>query len=171
MLFFRIKCADHVHSARALDGCISVEKISLLPFYLNSFIIKFENLPTHYLPNNTISGLYTASRGFKSPLALNFLKLYYTRTDNTWLDGYLLDFLQKKTVDFWLRNYVIFTGFLFSERLVFDTVIRLYINYFIQILQAYNIFETTNVASILNTIIYLYFTLLAIVTLLLYSTL
>lgn len=55
-----------------------------------------------------------------------FLQTYYNRNENIWGDGFLFDFLQKKTVDAWVRQYVIYTGFLFSERLVFEVVVRLY---------------------------------------------
>ena len=94
-----------------------------------------------------------------------FLTTYYLYNENVWLDGYLFDFLQKKTVDSWLRNYVIYTGFLFSERLVFDSVIRVYVDFFVNVARSYTLFESPNISSILNTVVFTYFTLFIILTL------
>ena len=58
----------------------------------------------------------------------SFLQTYYARSENVWNDGFLFDFLQKKTADAWIRRFVIYTGFLFSERLVFDYVVRIYLD-------------------------------------------
>jgi hypothetical protein len=92
---------------------------------------------------------------------LNFKKLntYYLRNEHLWLDGFLFDFLQKKTADLWIRKFVIYTGFLFSERLVFDVVVKLYMDYFVWYLHKLSIFEVNNVFEMLNTIIYLLLTL------------
>jgi hypothetical protein len=59
---------------------------------------------------------------------LSFLPTYYHRNELLWQDGFLFDFLQKKSADVWLRKFVINTGYLFSERLVFDQVIRVYLD-------------------------------------------
>ena len=64
-----------------------------------------------------------------------FLVLYYIRSEYVWQDGFLFDFLQKKTADAWVRQFVIYTGFLFSERLVFENVVRFYIDYLVWPLQ------------------------------------
>ena len=92
---------------------------------------------------------------------LNFKKLntYYLRNEHLWLDGFLFDFLQKKTADIWIRKFVIYTGFLFSERLVFDVVVKLYMDYFVWYLHKLSIFEVNNVFEMLNTIMYLLLTL------------
>jgi hypothetical protein len=57
-----------------------------------------------------------------------FIPKFYIRNEYVWQDGFLFDFLQKKTADAWVRRFVIYTGFIFSERLVFDSVVRLYID-------------------------------------------
>jgi len=77
----------------------------------------------------------------------------------------LVWFSSKKTVDSWLRNYVVFTGFLFSERLIFDSVVRLYIDFFVNTVRGYMIFEAPNISSILNTILFIYFTLFMVLML------
>ncbi len=84
----------------------------------------------------------------------NFLHLYYIRSEYIWQDGFLFDFLQKKTADAWVRQFVIYTGFIFSERLVFEHVVRLYIDYLIWPLHKYSIFETSNVSEMLNAVLF-----------------
>jgi len=96
----------------------------------------------------------------KTNLTSQKLNLYYLRTEHLWLDGFLFDFLQKKTADIWVRKFVIYTGFIFSERLVFDAVVKLYMDYFIWYTHKFSIFEVSNVFEMLSTIIYFLTTLL-----------
>jgi hypothetical protein len=49
-----------------------------------------------------------------------FLKKYYRLNDLIWQDGFLIDFLQKKVADRWVRTFIIYSGYLFSERFLFD---------------------------------------------------
>ena len=91
--------------------------------------------------------------------SLSFLTTYYSRNELIWSDGFLLDFLQKKTADAWVRQFVIYTGFLFSERLVFDVVVRLYLDNIIWPSHNNSIFETSNVNEMLLSILFLYITL------------
>lgn len=88
-----------------------------------------------------------------------FIRVFYVRNENIWQDGFLFDFLQKKTADAWVRRFVIYTGFLFSERLVFDSVVRLYLDNLIWPGHNKNIFETSNVSEMLT---YLLFTILTL---------
>ena len=88
-----------------------------------------------------------------------FVPTYYVRSENMWQDGFLFDFLQKKTADAWVRRFVIYTGFLFSERLVFDTIVRLYVDNLIWPAHYISIFEVSNVSEMLTSVIFLYTTL------------
>jgi hypothetical protein len=88
----------------------------------------------------------------------SFLPLYYVRSENMWQDGFLFDFLQKKTADAWVRRFVIYTGFLFSERLVFDSVVRLYIDNLVWPSHKLNMFEMSNVSEMLSSVIATYVT-------------
>lgn len=88
-----------------------------------------------------------------------FLTTFYTRSENMWQDGFLFDFLQKKTADAWVRRFVIYTGFLFSERLVFDSVVRVYLDNLIWPGHDKSIFETNNVSEMLTSLIFLLLTL------------
>lgn len=89
----------------------------------------------------------------------SFLQTYYTRSENVWNDGFLFDFLQKKTADAWIRRFVIYTGFLFSERLVFDYVVRIYLDNLIWPLHSISIFETSNVSEMLLNVLFIYLSL------------
>ena len=118
--------------------------------------------------------IYTLFRRLSSTIELfwnnflvrvTFVPLYYTRNELIWQDGFLFDFLQKKTTDLWVRKFLIYTGFLFSERLVFESVVRLYIDNLIWIGHSLNTFEASNVSEMLNTLIFIIVT----VTLLIFS--
>ena len=91
-----------------------------------------------------------------------FLPTYYWRSELMWQDGFLFDFLQKKTADAWVRQFVIYTGFIFSERLVFENIVRFYIDYLIWPFHYYSLFETKNVSEMLNIIIFLILTIFLI---------
>ena len=95
----------------------------------------------------------------KTILNFKFINTYYLRNEHLWLDGFLFDFLQKKTADIWVRKFVIYTGFLFSERLVFDSVVKLYIDYFVWYMHKFTIFEVSNVFEMLTIVVYFAVTL------------
>ncbi len=87
----------------------------------------------------------------------SFLNTYYLRNELLWVDGFLFDFLQKKTADLWIRKFVIYTGFLFSERLVFENVVRIYLDNMVWPSNNSSIFEASNVSELLANILFLYF--------------
>jgi hypothetical protein len=78
-----------------------------------------------------------------------FLRDYYLLNELIWQDGFLIDFLQKKIADKWIRQFVIHTSNLVSERLVFDYVVRFYIDTIIWPSYAKTIFKFNNIASTL----------------------
>ena len=94
-----------------------------------------------------------------------FLPKYYIRNELIWLDGFLLDFLQKKTADIWIRKFVIYTGFIFSERLVFDFVVRIYLDNLLWPLHRVSVLEVSNVTEMLSSQIFLYFFLFTLLVL------
>lgn len=108
-----------------------------------------------------LSNLISILRYFWDKVLSNikFLPTYYSRNENLWVDGFLFDFLQKKTADLWIRQFVIYTGFLFSERLVFDALIKLYLDNMIWPFHKNSIFETSNVSEMLVSVLFLYITL------------
>ena len=91
-----------------------------------------------------------------------FLKRYYRLNDLIWQDGFLFDFLQKKVIDRWVRTFVIHSGYLFSERFLFDIVVRFYIDFVIWPLYSYSLYEFNNVAATLTVTLLLLMSLLLI---------
>ena len=93
----------------------------------------------------------------------NFVNQFFTRNENMWGDGFLFDFLQKKTADAWVRRFVIYTGFLFSERVVFEFVVRIYLDNMIWVLHSKSMTESSNVSEMLTTTVFLIVTLVLVV--------
>jgi len=79
-----------------------------------------------------------------------FLKEYYLRTELIWQEGFLIDFLQKKVVDKWIRRFLIVSSYLVNERLIYDWVIRFYMDLILWPGYQNRIFEFTNVGSTLH---------------------
>ena len=63
------------------------------------------------------------------------------------------------TYFFSVRRFVIYTGFLFSERVVFDSVVRVYLDNLIWPGHSYSTFEVSNVSEMLSIVIFLILTL------------
>jgi hypothetical protein len=78
-----------------------------------------------------------------------FVKRYKRINDLLWQDGFLIDFLQKKIVDKWLRNFVIYSGNLFSERLLFDNVVRFFIEFIFKPVSYFFIYESNSPIQII----------------------
>lgn len=91
-----------------------------------------------------------------------FIRRYYKLNELLWQDGFLFDFLQKKFIDKWLRKFVIYSGYIYSERFMFDWVVRFYLDLIVWTGQKKTIFEFTSVATtilvILLMIIFLFLT-------------
>lgn len=138
-------------------------KVFTLVFFLYgiNFIKTSATFSLSYLPLNNLKfgKIRTVIEDFKYSYItqLLFLPKYYLRNELIWGDGFLIDFLQKKSVDIWLRKFIIYTGFIFSERLVFDQVVRFYLENLLWPLHYVGIFETNNIIETLSTVIALYF--------------
>ena len=79
-----------------------------------------------------------------------FLKKYYRLNDLIWQDGFLIDFLQKKVADRWVRTFIIYSGYLFSERFLFDIVVRFYIDFIIWPTYNNSLYEFSSVSATLT---------------------
>ena len=75
----------------------------------------------------------------------NILPKLFVRVELIWQEGLLLDFLQKLTIDMWMRKFLIYASYLFNERLVFDNVVRFFLDFIIWPLHYFNIFEVLNI--------------------------
>ena len=125
----------------------------MLDILRNNLNLFFKNLNKN-AHKNVLRGAW-----FNSVQKMSVLPLYYIRNENIWQDGFLFDFLQKKTADAWVRRFVIYTGFLFSERLVFDSIVRLYVDNVVWVGHDNSIFEVSNVSDVLSATLYVYLTL------------
>ena len=133
---------------------------------LNYLFYKF--IYTKDICDRVILSLYVLLTESKKVVVKNmsFLPLYYTRNENLWVDGFLFDFLQKKSADLWIRKFVIYTGFIFSERLVFDSVVRIYLDNVLWPLHYLGSLEANNVLEMLLINIFFYFFLFVLIVLL-----
>ena len=86
-------------------------------------------------------------------LKLNYLPLYYRFNDLMWQDGLLIDFLQKKVADKWIRRFLVCSSYLFSERVLFKFVVRFYIDYVVWPSTMKSIFDFSNVSLMLSAVL------------------
>lgn len=136
-------------------------KLNINKFFDKLILVK-------YIHENVFLMFYISLLYLKKKIIKNFtfLPKYYLRNENLWLDGFLFDFLQKKSADLWIRKFVIYTGFIFSERLVFDSIIRLYLDNVLWPSHYFGFLETNNILEMLLINIYFYFLLFVILILL-----
>ena len=125
-------------------------------FVKSTIITNIYSLPVNIINFSRIRSVMQDTK-HRYVAQLLFLPKYYLRNELIWGDGFLIDFLQKKSVDIWLRKFIIYTGFIFSERLVFDQVVRFYLENLLWPLHYVGIFETNNIIETLSTIVALYF--------------
>lgn len=90
------------------------------------------------------------------------LILYYKMNDLLWQDGLLIDFVQKKVVDKWIRKFLISSSYLFSERVLFTFVVKFYNNLIVWTSTVAVVFEFSNTAFMLKFITLPIFSLLII---------
>lgn len=61
----------------------------------------------------------------------------------------MIDFVQKKSVDKFMRKFLIYSMYLFNERMLFDKIIRIYSDVILFISANKMISDFNNVASVL----------------------
>ena len=99
-----------------------------------------------------------------------FLLTYFRRNELIWQEGLLLDFLQKKVMDKWVRKFLIISTYLINERLFFDWVIRFYVDLIIWPGHRNAIFEFLNIGTTLFALVF-FLVILTLLSFLLYLTL
>lgn len=99
----------------------------------NIFLFKANSI-LFYL-NNTFTG------------KTSFLFVFYKKNELIWQEGLLIDFLQKKSFDVWTKKFLIYSSYLFNERLIFDKIVKFFINLVILPFQKIFIFELNSVAN------------------------
>lgn len=85
-----------------------------------------------------------------------FINKYFFLNEIIWQEGLLIDFLQKKITDNWIKKFIIFSANLFNERLLFEKVIKIYLNYLIWPLHEIFIFEFNNISNLFFIVILLF---------------
>jgi len=85
--------------------------------------------------------------------SLNFLPKYYLLNDLLWQEGFLIDFVQKKTTDKFVRKFLITSAYLFSERLLFDKLIRVYSDLVVLLTNKKSVYEYTSVAGVIMSLV------------------
>ena len=78
-----------------------------------------------------------------------FLNRYYYLNDILWQEGFFIDFAQKKSTDKFVRKFLIVSAYLFSERVVFDKVIRIYSDLIFFVSGYKAIYDFTSVSKML----------------------
>lgn len=111
-------------------------------FLYNSFFFNLQKLKLILL-NNFLFKIY-------------FISNYYLLNELIWQEGLLIDFLQKKVADNWIKKFLIFSAYLFNERLVFDKIIRFYLDLIIWPMHKLFIFEFNNVSNTLFITIFFF---------------
>lgn len=122
---------------------------SYLLFYFN--LLNFYNITSQKL--NLLLFLVLNNFLKKTFYLNNFILI----NEIIWQEGLLIDFLQKKITDNWLKKFVIYSANLFNERLVFDKIIKIYLNYLIWPMHKIFIFEFNNVSNLLFVNIFIFF--------------
>jgi len=84
---------------------------------------------------------------------ISFMPTYYRVNDLMWQDGLLIDFLQKKVADKWIRRFLVCSSYLFSERVLFKFVVRFYIDFVVWPSTTTSVFELSNIASMLMAVL------------------
>ena len=101
--------------------------------------------------NKSIGAILHIQVLYKAKILVNttFLNKYYYLNDILWQEGFLIDFAQKKTADKFVRKFLIISAYLFSERLVFDKVIRIYSDIVLFVSGNKTIYDFNNIANML----------------------
>lgn len=87
--------------------------------------------------------------------SVSFLHSFYKLNDLVWQEGFLIDFAQKKTTDKFIRKFLILSAYLFSERYVFDKIIKFYSDLVVLFSNKKSIFEFSSVSNMLFTILFI----------------
>jgi len=77
-----------------------------------------------------------------------FITGFYKVSDLIWQEGLLLDFLQKKITDNWVKKFLIYSAYLFNERFLFDSVTRVYLDALIWPAHKLFVFDLHNISML-----------------------
>lgn len=125
--------------------------------YVLNFTTRFDRALSFYIRVCSYFKKFTYNCAESFIFKTRFISNYYVLNDLLWQEGLLFDFLQKKSLDNWIKKFVIYSANLFSERLVFDRVVRFYLDLIIWPMHKLFTFEFNNVANMLFITVFLFF--------------
>lgn len=98
--------------------------------------------------------IFSLSESFT--IKTTFLVSFYKKNELIWQEGLLIDFLQKKSFDNWVKKFLIYSSYLFNEKLIFDKIVKFFINLIISPFQRFFLFESISVSNffLINIIFY-----------------
>lgn len=108
-------------------------------------IFKLLHIYNFFIYNNTIL-FFNISRNVIKKFF--FYENYFLLNKKIWQEGFLIDFLQKKISDNWIKKFLIFSSYLFNERLMFDKIVRFYLDLIIWPFHKISIFEFNNISNL-----------------------
>jgi len=101
---------------------------------------------TNHFCNNLFSLLQESLTQFFTKT--HFISNFYKISDLIWQEGLLLDFLQKKITDNWVKKFLIYSAYLFNERFLFDSVTRVYLDTLIWPAHKLFVFDLHNISML-----------------------
>jgi hypothetical protein len=96
-------------------------------------------------------------------LKFNFLTRYWYLNELIWQEGLLIDFLQKKICDNWIKRFLIYSAYLFNERFVFEKIIKMWLDIIIIPLHKFSTFDLNNVAMLFYYIFIFFFVIFYVI--------
>ncbi len=124
-------------------------KSFFLPVYIFNFFLFYNTLTFNF---KKIKSVYLNNFLYKTYFIFN----YYLLNELIWQEGLLIDFLQKKITDNWMKKFLIYSAYLFNERFVFDKIIRFYLDLIIWPMHKLFVFEFNNVSNTLFITIFFF---------------
>lgn len=85
-----------------------------------------------------------------------FLTYYYSLNDLLWQEALIIDFLQKKIINNWTQKFLVISSYLFNERVVFDSIIKFFLDLFIWPLHRLFVFQINNISNLFTFIFFLW---------------
>lgn len=109
-------------------------------FFYNKFIDNFTFLR------------YRIIRGAEkfSLLHFNFVKL----NNLLWQEGFYVDFIQKKIADKWTKNFLVISAYIFSEKIVFEILVKFFLVNIIRPFHKFSIFDVSSVSFLIFVVLF-----------------
>lgn len=74
---------------------------------------------------------------------------FFAKNNLLWQEGLYLDFIQKKIVDSWIKKSLISSSYIFSEKIVFDVIVKFFLINIINPFHKFSVYEVNSISSLL----------------------